>query len=94
MGYISKEDYRKIIDEIIDLLDGKTDKIIRELKKEMDNASKNMQIAQLKKESAEAAEEREETEKERQNSHDKSSSHESHDGKGYANPNASCYSDS
>ena len=43
MGYISKEDYRKIIDEIIDLLDGKTDKIIRELKKDMDEASKNME---------------------------------------------------
>ena len=46
MGYISKEDYRKIIDEIIDLLDGKTDKIIKELKKEMDNASKNMNYEQ------------------------------------------------
>ena len=44
MGYISKEDYRKIIDEIIDLLDGKTDKIIKELKKEMEEASKNMEL--------------------------------------------------
>ena len=46
MGYISKEEYRKIIDEIIDLLDGKTDKIIRELKKDMDAASKDMNYEQ------------------------------------------------
>ena len=46
MGYISKEDYKKIIDEIIDLLDGKTDKIIKELKKEMEVASKNMNYEQ------------------------------------------------
>ncbi len=43
MGYVSKEEYRKQIDEIIDLLEGKTDKIINELKKEMEEASKNMQ---------------------------------------------------
>lgn len=43
MGYVSKEEYRKQIDEIIDLLEGKTDKIINELKKEMEDASKNMQ---------------------------------------------------
>ena len=42
MGYISKEEYRKQIDEIIDLLEGKTDKIIKELKIQMENASKNM----------------------------------------------------
>ena len=29
MGYVSKEEYRKQIDEIIDLLDGKIDKIIK-----------------------------------------------------------------
>lgn len=46
MGYISKEEYRKIIDEIIDLLDGKTDKIIRELKNDMNEASKNMNYEQ------------------------------------------------
>ena len=40
VGNISKEDYRKQIDEIIDLLDGKTDKILKDLKKKMDKASK------------------------------------------------------
>ena len=39
MGYVSKEEYRKQIDEIIDLLEGKTDKIIKELKQEMNKAS-------------------------------------------------------
>lgn len=43
MGYVSKEEYKKQIDEIIDLLEGKTDKIINQLKKEMEEASKNMQ---------------------------------------------------
>ena len=46
MGYISKEEYRKIIDEIIDLLEGKTDKIVKVLKDEMETASKNMQYEQ------------------------------------------------
>jgi len=32
VGLISKEDYRKQINEIIDLLDGKTDKILKDLK--------------------------------------------------------------
>ena len=42
MGYISKEDYRKQIDEIIDLLEGKTDKVIRELENQMKEASRNL----------------------------------------------------
>ena len=42
MGYISKEEYKKQIDEIIDLLEGKTDKIIKELEKRMNDFSKNM----------------------------------------------------
>ena len=42
IGNISKEDYRKQIDEIIDLLDGKTDKIIKDLKKQMEEASKKL----------------------------------------------------
>lgn len=42
MGYISKEEYRKQITEIISLLDGKTDKICKDLEKEMLEASKNM----------------------------------------------------
>lgn len=46
MGYVSKEEYRKQIDEIIDLLEGKTDKIIKELKLQMEEASKNMNYEQ------------------------------------------------
>ena len=42
IGNISKEDYRKQIDEIIDLLEGKTDKIIKDLKNQMKEASKNL----------------------------------------------------
>ena len=42
VGLISKEDYRKQIDEIIDLLDGKTDKILKDLKIQMNEASKKM----------------------------------------------------
>ena len=39
MGYISKEEYMEQINQIIDLLEGKTDRIIRQLKKEMEEAS-------------------------------------------------------
>ena len=39
MGYVTKEEYRKQIDEIIDLLEGKTEKIVKELKKQMEEAS-------------------------------------------------------
>lgn len=46
MGYISKEEYRKQIDEIIDLLEGKTDKIIRDLKFQMEEASNKMNYEQ------------------------------------------------
>ena len=42
VGLISKEDYRKQINEIIDLLDGKTDKILKDLKIQMNDASKKM----------------------------------------------------
>ena len=35
MKYVSKEEYRKQIDEIIDLLDGKISKIVKELEQEM-----------------------------------------------------------
>ncbi len=41
-GKISKEDYRKQINEIIDLLDGKTDKILKDLEKQMQENSKNL----------------------------------------------------
>lgn len=43
MGYVSKEEYRKQIDEIIDLLEGKTDKIIKSLIKEIQMAAENLQ---------------------------------------------------
>ena len=43
MGYISKEDYRKQINQIIEILEGKTDKLIRELKHDMSLASDNME---------------------------------------------------
>lgn len=43
MGYISKEDYRKQIDQIIMLLDGKTDKIIKELKEEIEKYSEKLE---------------------------------------------------
>lgn len=42
VGYISKEDYRKQIDEIIDLLEGKTDKILKNLEEEMNVASQKL----------------------------------------------------
>jgi len=42
IGFISKEDYRKQIDEIIDLLDGKTDKILKDLKVQMEQASNKL----------------------------------------------------
>ena len=43
MGYISKEDYMKQIDEIIDVLEGKTDKLLKQINTEMEEASNNMQ---------------------------------------------------
>ena len=39
MGYVTKEEYGKQVKEIIDLLDGKIDKIIKELKEQMKEAS-------------------------------------------------------
>ena len=39
MGYVTKEEYKKQIDEIIDLLDGKIDKIVANLDKQMKEAS-------------------------------------------------------
>ena len=42
MGYVTKEEYSKQIKEIIDLLDGKIDKIIKELKEEMKEASEKL----------------------------------------------------
>ena len=43
MGYVSKEEYKKQIDEIIDVLEGKTDKLLKQLQQEMEDCAKNMQ---------------------------------------------------
>ena len=43
MGYITKAEYMKQINEIIDVLEGKTEKLIKQLEEEMNNASQNMQ---------------------------------------------------
>jgi excinuclease ABC subunit C len=42
IGNISKEEYRKQIDEIMDLLEGKKDKIIKDLKNQMKEASSRL----------------------------------------------------
>lgn len=42
MGNVDKEEYRKQIDEIIDLLEGKTSKIVKELEEQMKQASQKM----------------------------------------------------
>ena len=42
MGYVSKEDYKKQINQIIGLLEGKFDTIIKESKQEMEEASKRL----------------------------------------------------
>ncbi len=42
MEYVTKEEYKEQINEIIDLLDGKTDKIIKELTEQMQIASQKM----------------------------------------------------
>lgn len=44
MEYISKEEYRKQIDEVISILDGKTSKLEKQLEKEMNEASSNMEF--------------------------------------------------
>jgi len=42
VGYVTPEEYKKQIDEIIDLLEGKTDKIIKELDIQMQQASEKL----------------------------------------------------
>ena len=49
MGYVSKEEYRKQIDQIIMLLDGKIDKIIKHLKDEMEEYSINLEFEKAAK---------------------------------------------
>ena len=44
MGYVSKEDYRKQIDQIIMLLEGKTKEIIEQLSNEIVDASNNLEF--------------------------------------------------
>lgn len=44
MGYVSKEEYRKQIDQICLLLDGKIDSIIKKLEQEMQEYSKNLEF--------------------------------------------------
>ena len=46
MGYISKEEYRKQIDEIIDFLDGKQEKVLKEIEKQMKEASEKLDFEQ------------------------------------------------
>ena len=43
MGYVTKEEYRKQINEIISILEGKTDELKKELEAEMLEASKKME---------------------------------------------------
>ncbi len=43
MGYISREEYMKQIDEIIDLLEGKTSKILKDLEMQMKEASEKQE---------------------------------------------------
>lgn len=42
MGYVTKEEYSKQIHEIIDLLEGKTDKILKDLQQQMERAAQNL----------------------------------------------------
>ena len=43
-GYVTKEEYRKQINQVIALLDGKTDDILKEIEVEMNIASKNLEF--------------------------------------------------
>ena len=46
VGNVSEEEYRKQIDEIIDLLEGKTDKLIKSLNEEIKQAAENQKYEQ------------------------------------------------
>ena len=43
-GLISKEEYRKIVDEAMDFLEGRHEKILSKLKKEMEDAAENLKF--------------------------------------------------
>ena len=44
MGYVTKQEYKEQINEIMDLLEGKIDKIVKELEKQMQEASQKMEF--------------------------------------------------
>ncbi|MCI8444721.1 MAG: excinuclease ABC subunit UvrC [Clostridia bacterium] len=44
MGYVTKQEYREQINEIMDLLEGKIDKIVKELEKQMQEESQKMEF--------------------------------------------------
>jgi len=46
MGYVTKEEYRKQINEIIDFLDGKQEKVIKEIEQQMKEASSRLDFEQ------------------------------------------------
>ena len=46
MGYVTKEEYRKQIDEIMDFLDGKVDKVIKDIENQMKEASAKLDFEQ------------------------------------------------
>ena len=48
MGYITKEEYKRQIEQIVAIFEGKTDNLIKELKEEMDIASKQQKYEQAK----------------------------------------------
>ena len=48
MGYVTPEEYREQIDEIIDLLEGKIDKIVKELENQMEEASRKLDFEQVR----------------------------------------------
>ena len=47
MGYVTPQEYKKQIDEIIDLLEGKTEKIIKELENQMQEASIKLEFEKV-----------------------------------------------
>lgn len=44
VGYISKDEYRKQIDEIVDLLDGKTNKVLKELEMQIKESASKLEF--------------------------------------------------
>lgn len=46
MGYVTKEEYRKQIKQIIAILEGKTEELVKQLKQEMNQAAKELKFEQ------------------------------------------------